>query len=179
MNQFTGSGLLTISAGTLKLAQANVISDNIAVTINSGVIFDLNGKAETIDALNGSGTTDGGGSVTFSIGANNGSGTFSGIIENTAGSTAVTKLGTTVVFYVDGMAYPAPPYNTTFNFATAAAIGARGDNLANSFLGTIDEVSVYSRSLSALEIQGIYSAGGSGKCLTAIRFHHKVQLKDL
>ena len=47
----------------------------------------------------------------------------------------MTKLGTTVVFYVDGVAYLAPPYNTTYNFATPAAIGARGDTLANSFLG--------------------------------------------
>jgi hypothetical protein len=79
---------------------------------------------------------------------------------------AVTKSGATVVFYVDGIAFPAPDYNPGFTFSTGAAIGARSDNLDNSFLGTIDEVSVYSRGLSSAEIQGIYNASVSGKCPT-------------
>jgi hypothetical protein len=77
-----------------------------------------------------------------------------------------TKSGTTVVFYIDGIGYPAPPYSTTYTFTTSAAIGARGDNLVNSFYGTIDEVSVYGRALSAAEIQGLYNASVSGKCPT-------------
>ena len=59
-----------------------------------------------------------------------------------------------------------PAYNTTYNFATPAAIAHRGDTLANSFLGTIDEVAVYNRQLSAGEIQAVYNAGGNGKCVT-------------
>ena len=81
---------------------------------------------------------------------------------------AVTKSGSTVVFYVDGVAYPVGSYSTVFTFTTAAAIGARGDNLLASFFGTIDELSIYSRSLSALEIQAIVSANLSGKCVTAV-----------
>src|SRR5437763_6154968 len=41
---------------------------------------------------------------------------------------------------------------------------ARGDNLANSFLGAIDEVAVFNRALSAGEIRAIYNAGSAGKC---------------
>ncbi len=33
-----------------------------------------------------------------------------------------------------------------------------------NFAGSIDEVSVYNRALTAAEIQGIYNAGGTGKC---------------
>ena len=77
---------------------------------------------------------------------------------------AVTKSGSAVVFYVDGIAYPAPAYNPSFTFSTVAAIGARGDNLDNSFLGAIDETSVYSRALTAAELLAIYQAGSSGKC---------------
>lgn len=85
---------------------------------------------------------------------------------------AVTKNGTTVTFYVDGVAYAADgPDNDTFQFTTPAAIGARGDNAAdnftgqiNTFLGVIDELSIYSRALSANEIASIYSAGSGGKC---------------
>ena len=65
---------------------------------------------------------------------------------------AVTKSGTNVVFYVDGVAYPAPAYSTTYTFDTSLAIGARGDNYANSFLGSIDEVDLFNRrALSAVE----------------------------
>jgi len=77
---------------------------------------------------------------------------------------AVTKQGSTAVFYIDGTAYPSS-YSTTFSFPSgAAAVGARGDNLGNSFLGSIDELSIYNRALSAIEVQSIYSAGSFGKC---------------
>ena len=77
---------------------------------------------------------------------------------------AVTKLGNSVVFYVDGVAYSAPQYDTTYTFTSQAGIGGRGDNLANSFYGTIDELAVYNRSLTASEIQALHDAGGAGKC---------------
>ena len=82
---------------------------------------------------------------------------------------ALTKAGTNVVFYVDGVSYPAPSsYTSVFNFDTDVAIGARGDNLAGSFLGSIDELSVYNRALSQSEIQAIYNAGSTGKCSTPV-----------
>jgi len=77
---------------------------------------------------------------------------------------ALTTTGTAVVFYVDGVAYAAGNYTSAFQFTTGAAIGARGDNLANSFYGAIDEISVYDRALQAAEIQGIFNAGAFGKC---------------
>ncbi|PYJ07213.1 MAG: hypothetical protein DME25_04405, partial [Verrucomicrobia bacterium] len=76
---------------------------------------------------------------------------------------AVTKSGTNVVFYLDGVAYPAPAYDPGFTFAASAVIGARAD-LSHSFWGSIDELSFYNRALSASEIQGIYSALSAGKC---------------
>ncbi len=68
------------------------------------------------------------------------------------------------MFYVDGVGGAALVYNAVFQTTTPAAIGARGDNLANSFLGDIDEVSIYNRALTAGEIQSIFNAGGAGKC---------------
>ncbi len=77
---------------------------------------------------------------------------------------AVTKSGVNVVFYVDGVAYPAPSYSTTFTFTTLAAIGARGDNLTGGFYGSVDDLAVYNRALSPVEIQAIYNASSEGKC---------------
>ncbi|MEJ0089922.1 MAG: LamG-like jellyroll fold domain-containing protein [Limisphaerales bacterium] len=81
---------------------------------------------------------------------------------------AVTKAGSTVVFYVDGIAYSAPAYDPGFVFTTVAAIGARGDILDNSFFGCIDEVSFYSRALSSNEIAAIYNASSAGKCVSTM-----------
>jgi hypothetical protein len=81
---------------------------------------------------------------------------------------AVTKSGSTVVFYIDGVAYPASAYDPGFTFSTTAAIGARGDNLDNSFLGTIDDLAIYSGALTAAEIQAIYNASSLGKCTSPV-----------
>ena len=63
-----------------------------------------------------------------------------GITDTNFHHVAVTKVGTAVVFYVDGVAYNVPSYSTTYTFGTSAVIGARGDNLAGTFLGEIDEL---------------------------------------
>jgi hypothetical protein len=80
---------------------------------------------------------------------------------------AVTKSGTSVIIYVDGVSYPASSaYTSTFTFTTPIAIGADGDNHTAPFYGAIDELAVYSRALSAAEIKALYQAGAGGKCLT-------------
>ncbi len=80
---------------------------------------------------------------------------------------AVTKSGSTVVFYIDGVAYPAPAYNPGFVLVPPAVIGAwihHGTVVDNTLYGSIDEVGVYNRALSAAEIQAVYGADGAGKC---------------
>jgi hypothetical protein len=77
---------------------------------------------------------------------------------------AVTKSGSVVVFYLDGTAYLAPDFYGELLFEWNVAIGASGDFYANSFGGLIDELSVYSRALSAAEVAAISAAGSSGKC---------------
>lgn len=79
---------------------------------------------------------------------------------------AVSKSVNVVKFYIDGLLDSTALLGETFTFQTAAAIGVQPDNLDNGFLGTIDEVAVYSRELTATEIQALYMAGVSGKCLT-------------
>ncbi|MGI8966457.1 MAG: LamG-like jellyroll fold domain-containing protein, partial [Limisphaerales bacterium] len=92
-----------------------------------------------------------------------------GITDTNWHHVAVTKSGSTVFFFIDGVSYAVPTaYNTTYTFSSNIAIGVRGDNLAASFLGSIDELAIYSRPLSAVEIQAIYDAGGGGKCATPI-----------
>lgn len=87
-----------------------------------------------------------------------------GIQDTNFHHVAVTKSGTSLVFYLDGVAYPDPtPYYSTFAFFTPASIGMRGDDQTASFLGIIDDLAIYSRPLSTDEIQSIYNAGRAGK----------------
>jgi hypothetical protein len=43
-------------------------------------------------------------------------------------------------------------------------VGREDSYLPRAFSGLVDEVGIYSRALSPIEIQRIYAAGGSGKC---------------
>ncbi len=86
---------------------------------------------------------------------------------------AVTKAGSSAVFYLDGVPQATPAYvhpdPYTFDdgicaCTAAASIGSRGDGRGGTFFGMIDEPAVFNRPLTANEIQTIYAAGSSGKC---------------
>ena len=83
---------------------------------------------------------------------------------------AATKSGTSVVFYLDGVASSPIVYSSTFAFTKNASIGARVDvsqgttALSATFSGRIDEVELFNRALSASEVQAIAAAGSAGKC---------------
>ncbi len=93
----TYSGGTVVSNGVVKIGLDNAIpSTGLGdVTNVSPAVIDLNGYADTIGALNGNGTIDvtSGGSSILSVGANDNSGTFSGVLTNTSGTLGLTKLG--------------------------------------------------------------------------------------
>ncbi|HEY0459455.1 MAG TPA: LamG-like jellyroll fold domain-containing protein [Pyrinomonadaceae bacterium] len=76
---------------------------------------------------------------------------------------AVTKTGSAMTFYLDGVS-DTVTYSETFQFNSPAFIGRRGDGAGgNEFFGDVDEISQYSRPLTAVEIQSIFNAGLAGK----------------
>jgi alpha-tubulin suppressor-like RCC1 family protein len=78
---------------------------------------------------------------------------------------AVTKLGTTAIFYIDGLPASTPiPYNTSFSFSSSISIGSRGDALGGTFWGMVDEPAIYKRAFSSSEILTLYNSGATGKC---------------
>jgi autotransporter-associated beta strand protein len=88
-------GATNISGGTLRLGAAGVIPDNSAVTITNARL-NMNGFDETIGSL-ASGNSNSqvslnGGKLT--VGANNASTTFSGIIDDDTGNRGIAKIGT-------------------------------------------------------------------------------------
>ena len=93
-------GLIDIQGGTLKNGGWNggIWGSNLAsMNIASGAKFDFwGGQSVVVDALTGGGTIDAtmwGGTQTLTVGANDGSGTFSGVFQNTTGSLGLIKTG--------------------------------------------------------------------------------------
>jgi autotransporter-associated beta strand protein len=99
-NDFTGQ--VQLNGGTLRLGTSEVIPDGFAkgnVTFGtSSAKFDLNGYSETINGLNSSvkGTVDNTATnttATLTVGGNDQSSSYDGVIRNTGGTLALTKIG--------------------------------------------------------------------------------------
>src|SRR5262249_18936325 len=93
-NTYTGS--TTISAGTLQAGAANAFSSASAPTVASDAFLVLFGLHQTRGSLAGAGTVSntGGAGATLTTGGDNTSTTFSGVIQDGAGVSGLTKAGT-------------------------------------------------------------------------------------
>ncbi|MFO0976766.1 MAG: carboxypeptidase regulatory-like domain-containing protein [Planctomycetaceae bacterium] len=86
---------------------------------------------------------------------------------------AVTRSGGTVTFYVDGKQEDVLGFLPSFSFTTNAAIGGMESNGSEdiSFAGRIDEVAVFNRALTAVELARVASnadGSNSGRTLPAV-----------
>jgi autotransporter-associated beta strand protein len=104
-NSSSYTGGTTVTDGILRYGVVNALPTAGAVTVLSGGLLDITsgGSSITIGSLAGSSATQGGvvfhgatsGAATLTIGGNNASTAFGGIIANAAGSTLnLTKIGT-------------------------------------------------------------------------------------
>lgn len=101
-NAYTGG--TNIVGGVLRAGAANVIPSGFGLssatanllTVSSAATFDLNGFTQTIAGLSGAGLVDSTAAGTFNLvlGDNDGGGTFTGTIRNTAGTVSLVKSGT-------------------------------------------------------------------------------------
>ena len=96
----TFSGGLTVNAGSVQLGNAAGIPSGAGrgnVALAAGSLLDLAGLSSTLNGLSGGGTIDnltGTAVYTVTVGANDASGSFSGIIQNSSGIVSLTKTGT-------------------------------------------------------------------------------------
>jgi filamentous hemagglutinin family protein len=97
-NTYSGNTAVT-STGTLKLLASDVLPQGASkgnVSVASGATLDLNGFSDAINGLSGAGTVDnvaGGGASTLTVGNNDATSSFSGVLKNTSGTLALTKVG--------------------------------------------------------------------------------------
>lgn len=121
----TYTGATTVSAGTLRMGVANALGNTTAVSLTNvaGVSLDLDGFNQSIGSLAGGGNVNlGAGSL--SLGSNNTSTSYAGVISGTG---AVTKLGTGTQTFSAANTYTG---GTTVQSGTLALSGA--GNLAAS-----------------------------------------------
>jgi hypothetical protein len=77
---------------------------------------------------------------------------------------AVTKSGSKVRFYLDGLRVSESNYDVDFDLSSDAGIGASPVSAGAGFYGGIDELSLYRRALLEREIRSLFMAGSKGKC---------------
>lgn len=138
----TYAGGTVVSNGTLRLGVNNAIasvgSGDVAV-YGSGVL-DLNGFNNTINGLVGNGTVDiqSGGASVLTVGNNDDSGTFNGVLKNTSGTLAFTKTGTGTQSLTASNSHSGPSTldGGTLNVSNPNALGTGNDLVVNG--GTLN-----------------------------------------
>ena len=148
-NDYTGNTIIGtngpgyFAAGTqawLKLGASAVIPNgsgkgNVFIYQAYNGLLDLAGFTQTINGLSGDGIVNNSiGNGALSVGSNNQTSTFSGVIENTSGTLALTKLGTGVLTLAGANTYTGA---TTVSAGTLAlgnggSIGASAVTVASS-----------------------------------------------
>ena len=105
------------------------------------------------------------GTATFGVFTGSGEWYPVAVSENQWQHVAVVYTRTNMVFYKDGVRFSSdtPPQGQDLSFPLNLG---RNPGFGEYFQGRIDEASVYARALTDAEIQGIYNAGGAGKCNT-------------
>ena len=94
----TYGGGTVISNGVLQVGIANAVPSSGAgnVSVISPGVLDLNAFSDSVNGLSGNGIVDtvSGGAPVLTIGNNDARGIFSGLLQNTAGTLSLTKVGT-------------------------------------------------------------------------------------
>ncbi|MFT3788659.1 MAG: autotransporter-associated beta strand repeat-containing protein [Tepidisphaeraceae bacterium] len=179
----------TVSGGTLRLSGSNsdLINDGGAFTMSGGT-FDLNGKAEAVAAIAGTGgtvTNSAAGTATLFVGGGSGgssSNTYGGVIQSGAGVLNLTKEGTGTQTLTAANTYTG---NTTITNGILALTGSASiasspvitiagsianagtakfdvSGLTNTFtLGPTQTLKGYGTLAGAVAIAGVVAPGGS------------------
>ncbi len=124
------TGDTTITGGAFQLGASDVIPDGAGkgnVVVDSPAILELNGKTDTINGLSGSGTVSSASGGALSIGGNDTTSTFAGVIQDADSFLSVTKVGSGTLTLSGVNAYSGP---TTIQ--TGKLVGVTGGSAAAS-----------------------------------------------
>ncbi|MDF3812806.1 MULTISPECIES: autotransporter-associated beta strand repeat-containing protein [Rhodopseudomonas] len=150
----TYTGATTIAGGALRGGAASSFSANSAFTVGSGAFLDLGGFNETIGSLGGAGTvTNSGTNAQLSAGGLNQSSTFSGVIQNGAGTVGLVKSGTGTLTLTGANTYT----GGTSVSAGTLQIGTNGSLAGN----IVDNATLAFNRPDAVTFAGVVSGSGT------------------
>jgi autotransporter-associated beta strand protein len=155
----TYSDNTVVSAGTVQLALTNAIPGGATagnVSLAGGATIDLHGFSDTINGLSGAGTVDDtapASSATLTVGGNNQTASFSGVIQN-SGAGATTSLAKI------GSGTETLSGNSTFGGQTSIQNGALSVSTLNSFSGGTASSSLGTPSSAANDVINFGDAAG-------------------
>jgi len=155
----TYSGGTIISNGTIILGVNDALPSTGAgdLTIYSPALLDMVSYNDTVGALNGTGTVDasGGGAVILTIGDNDNSGTFTGVIKNSSGTLGLSKSGNGTQILTASNSYTGPTAidGGILRVTNLYALGA-GASAVSISAGTLDMT-------TSLLVASLDGAGGS------------------
>ncbi len=161
VNTYTGD--TTISTGTLQVTNAAAIPSGTGkgnVAVNGTSILDVNNLSLTLNGLSGSGvvTNTAGSPVSLTVGGNDATANFTGIIQDGSGVTSLVKTGTGIQTLGGANTYSGDTTISAgtlqFGIATAIPSGSSKGNVVLGASGTLDlndfEVSINGLSGSGL-----------------------------
>jgi autotransporter-associated beta strand protein len=170
----TNVGASVVDEVTLKGGATNTFSANSAFMVNTSATLDLGGFNQTIGSLAGSGTVtnSGAAAATLTAGGDNTSTTFSGVIQDGASTTALTKLGTGTLTLFGANTYTGATMinggtllgraTNAFSAASATTINTGGTLDLGGFAQTINTVSLAGGTLQNGALTGaVTSIGGT------------------
>ncbi|GGZ77754.1 LamG-like jellyroll fold domain-containing protein [Algibacter mikhailovii] len=88
---------------------------------------------------------------------------------------AYVRQGNQHIIYADGFdfgweMFANPPASSSgLPLTIGAQLNNQNSDYSNFFGGQLDEIGIYNRALSSIEIQSIFNAGASGKCINGLR----------
>jgi fibronectin-binding autotransporter adhesin len=135
------SGVTTVTSGILRLANSQALRKSTLSLTTSGVTIDFAGINPTLGGLSGNQPLDIQG-LTMSVGNNNGSTTYSGVMSNSAAAGVLVKIGTGTLTLAGKSTYTTPTtisggviaIGTLTNGGLASALGASSSTAANLVL---------------------------------------------
>ncbi len=129
-NSYTGDTVVNYTQGIITLGANDQIPNgigkgNLSITLGT---FNMAGFSDTVNGLSGAGTVDGvSGTPTLTVGDNDQTSSFTGVIKNTASTLAITKIGNGIQTLSGANTYTG---NTTINAGTLKLNAA--SSIANS-----------------------------------------------
>ena len=159
-NTYTGAN--DVQAGTLRAGSTTALGDNVATTVDSGAVLELDGFSNSIGSLAGAGTVENASvtAATLTTGADNTSTTFSGVLQDGTGGGALslTKTGTGTQTLSGTNTFTG---DTTISAGTLE-IGGAGQLGSGTYAGAIANSGTFNYNSSANQtLSGVISGTGA------------------